>query len=482
MLENIESILRDQCRLDRSKPILVGVSGGPDSLCLLEALRQAGYPLVVAHFNHKLRPSADAEAAAVEAIAGRWAIPFVLGSAEVSIFAEANSLSLEEAARHLRYRFLFAQARRLDAQALAVGHTADDQVETVLMHLIRGTGLTGLKGMSYRTILATFDPDIPVVRPLLDTWREETVAYCAARGLQPQYDPSNDSLNFLRNRLRNILIPTLETYNPKFREALWRTVQLLRADHAILQEAIQANWNRSLILQAEAYVMLDLSFLSKCAPGLQRHIIRRAVDCLQPGQETVFSVLERASAFLADPARVRMDLTGGLTLFREGDALYVARPGAELSFDRWPQMPSQKDSLGVSVPGQLDLSGGWKFSAEQWRLPALAWEQSSRNQDLFQVWLDAEDLPDPLELRVRREGDLFEPLGLKGHWQKLSDFFTNEKLPPRARPRWPLLCAAERIVWVPGFRPAESFKLRRSSRKVMYFSITRPRELSEQTR
>ena len=169
----------------------------------------------------------------------------------MSTYAQANSLSLEEAARNLRYRFLFAQAHRLNAQAVAVGHTADDQVETVLMHLIRGTGLTGLKGMSYRTILPTFDADIPIVRPLLDTWREETVAYCAANGLRPNYDPSNDSLNFLRNRLRNVLIPTLETYNPKFREAVWRTVQSLNADYAILKETLNSDWNKSLILQRQ---------------------------------------------------------------------------------------------------------------------------------------------------------------------------------------------------------------------------------------
>ncbi len=478
MLENIESILRDQCKLDKSRPIIVGVSGGPDSLCLMETLRQAGYHILVAHFNHKLRETADVEANAVEQTSARLMISSVVESADVSSYAQAHSLSLEEAARNLRYRFLFTQAHRLNAQAVAVGHTADDQVETVLMHLIRGTGLTGLKGMTYRTILPTFDADIPIVRPLLDTWREATVAYCAANGLRPNYDPSNDSLNFLRNRLRNVLIPTFETYNPKFREAVWRTVQSLHADYAILKETLDLDWNKILILQDDEYVMLDLSFLSMCSVGLQRHIIRRAVENLMPGQETVYSVLERASNFIADPARVRINLTGGLTLLREGDVLYIAKPNAELPFDRWPQMPTQKDFIGVSVPGQVNLSGGWKFSVEKWRLPGLAWEQSSRNNDPFQVWLDAEGLPDPLELRVRREGDIFEPLGMKGHSQKLSDFFINEKLATRARARWPLLCAAERIIWVPGFRPAESFKLKQSSRKVIYFSIIRPREVT----
>jgi len=171
-----------------------------------------------------------------------------------------------------------------------------------------------------------------------------------------------------------------------------------------------------------------------------------------------------------------MDLTGSLILFREGDALYIAKPDAHLPFDRWPQMPAQMDSSPVSLPCHFDIAGGWRFSSERWRLPALAWEQSSRNDDRFQVWLDADGLPNDLELRVRRDGDVFEPLGMKGHSQKLSDFFTNAKTPQRARDRWPLLCSGDRVIWVPGYRPAESFKLKQESRRIIYFSLTHPAE------
>jgi tRNA(Ile)-lysidine synthase len=476
MLEKISSVLRDQCSLDPKKPIVVGVSGGPDSMCLMDVLRTAGYRIIVAHFNHKLRAESDVEANAVEKTASRFMIPCVVGSEDVRTHAHASNLSIEEAARNLRYQFLFKQARRLKAQAVAVAHTADDQVETVLMHFIRGAGLTGLKGMTYRTLLSAFDSEIPIVRPLLDVWREETVIYCASHGLSPLYDPSNDSFNFLRNRLRHALIPTLETYNPRFREAVWRSVQSLSSDHAVLTETVEAWWKKCAIQEADDYIMLDLSTLSTRSSGLQRNLIRRAVERLIPGQETVYAVLERAVAFIADPARVRMDLTGGLALFREGEALYIAKPDAQLPFDRWPQMPAQQDSIELSLPGHVTISGGWRFSSEKWRLPALAWEQSIRNNDRFQVWLDAEDLPDRLELRVRQPGDLFEPLGMKGHSQKLSDFFTNVKLPKRARDRWPLLCSGDIVIWVPGYRPAEAFKLSQTSRRIVYFALTPPPE------
>src|SRR5688572_30367025 len=242
MLENIQSILRDQCGLSRGQPVVAGVSGGPDSLCLMSVLRKAGYPVIVAHFNHKLRPDSDTDANIIERTAARLNLRSVIESRDVRAYAEEEKLSIEEAARIMRYRFLMKQAHRSNAQAVAVGHTADDQVETVLMHFIRGAGLTGLKGMNYRTIIHMFDPQIPVVRPLLDMWREETIVYCAANGLRPRHDPSNASLDFFRNRLRHLLIPTLESYNPRFREVLWRTSRSLAGDYEVLSQVLDDVW------------------------------------------------------------------------------------------------------------------------------------------------------------------------------------------------------------------------------------------------
>ena len=157
MAENIESILSDECGLVKDRPVVVGVSGGPDSLCLMETLRQAGYPVIVAHFNHQLRPESSQDARMVEKTAARLMLGCIIDGANVRAYAEQEKLSIEEAARNLRYRFMFRLARERNAQAVAVGHTADDQVETVLMHFLRGSALTGLKGMSFRSFLKVFD-------------------------------------------------------------------------------------------------------------------------------------------------------------------------------------------------------------------------------------------------------------------------------------------------------------------------------------
>lgn len=474
MLDNIESILRDDCHLDKERPIIVGVSGGPDSLCLMEVLRQAGYRIIVAHFNHKLRPEADGDANLVEQTAARLMIPSVINGGDVRGYAAAEGLSIEEAARNLRYRFLFEQARTTGAQAVAVAHTADDQVETVLMHFLRGAGLAGLKGMTLVSHLSIFDERIPIVRPLLDVWREETVIYCAANGLRPHYDSSNDSIDFLRNRLRNLLIPTLETYNPKFREAVARTSQALIADHALLNEMLDGEWAKCVIERAPQYLILDGARLTSASVSLRRNLVRRAINLLRPAQDVNFAALERASSFISGShGSTRVDLKGGLRLFREAGHFIIATPEAGLEIYKWPQMPEEKTAVELSVPAQVELSGGWKFTSERWRIPALAQEQAEKNQDQFQVWLDAEMLPNPLELRIRHAGDRFEPLGLNGHSQKLSDFFVNEKLPQRARDRWPLLCSGETVIWVPGYRPAHPYRLRTDSHSVMYFSLTR---------
>ena len=474
MLKDIKTILSDACKLTPDRAILVGVSGGPDSLFLMEALRQGGYPIIVAHLNHQLRPDSDLEANALEHTVSRKMVPSIFEKGDVRGYAESEDLSIEEAARAVRYRFLFEQARECDAQAVAVGHTADDQVETVLMHFLRGAGLTGLKGMSYRSFLPTFDERIPVVRPLLDVWREETVVYCAANGLQPYYDPSNDSLNFLRNRIRHLLIPQLETYNPRFREAVWRTARSLTGDYSALIELLDATWEECVRSQQPGLITFYATKISSYAPGLQRNLIRHALDQVVPDATDLrFSVLERASEFISTKRYGRIDLTGGARLFLEGERVYVVGKGVSLPSERWPQMPPGEVSLRLPVPGQQELSGGWIFSCEQWRIPALALEQALNNGDPFQVWLDANQLPAQVEIRARRPGDRFEPIGMDGHSIKLSDFFINEKLPQRARGAWPLLCSGDTVIWVPGYRPAHSFRLTDKSRQVMYFTLSR---------
>jgi tRNA(Ile)-lysidine synthase len=472
MLEIIKPILAQACELKPDLPILVGVSGGPDSLCLLDLLHRVGYPLVVGHFNHKLRPEADDEARMVAELAASLRLPFVSEADDIRGCAEAESLTIEAAARLLRYRFLFAQARQYQAQAVAVGHTADDQVETVLMHLIRGAGLVGLKGMGYRGFLPEFDEAIPLVRPLLDVWRQETLDYCTTHGLKPNFDSSNDSLDFLRNRLRHQLIPSLEAYNPRFRQALWRTAYSLAGDYAILSEVLDSDWAECVRREGGGFVAFRAAVLSEFSPAVQRNLFRRALHQVRPGLADLnFKALERATSFLSDTQVLQVDLIEGTRLFREADQIYLAAWEADLPLGGWPQFPAESDSMAIALPGELELPNGWRLSARRLEIADLEWEQILQNADPFQAWLDVDDSDESLSVRPRRWGDRFQPLGMKGHAIKLSDFFVNVKLPRRARAKWPLVCVGETIAWVPGYRLAHPYRLTKTVRGVVYLSL-----------
>lgn len=466
-------ILKSQCGLEKERPTLVGVSGGADSLCLLDLLARAGYAVMVAHFDHCLRPESGRDASRVQEIAESRGLPFLLGRRDVAAFAKANKLSIEEAARETRYRFLFEQARQHAAQAVAVAHTADDQVETVLMHLLRGAGLSGLKGMAYTSRIAAWDTDIPLARPLLGVWRCETLRYCQEHELPYVFDASNLDVAFHRNRLRHELIPYLEQYNPRMKEALWRMAQTLAGDYAVLDNIAHQVWPSCCLQEGSGYVALSLPEVRSLAPGMQRSILRRAIGRLRPALRDIdYLAVQRALDFFSDPPQsLQIDLTGGLRLFIEGERLLLAEWGNEPSGEEWPQVMAET-SATVPLPGRLDLLNGWRLEVELCAVSG-GEDLAASIDDPNQAWLDADALELPLLVRAARPGERFQPLGMGGHSLKLSDFWTNVKLPRRARAGWPLVCSAERIAWLPGHRPADFCRLRSETRRVVHLSLSK---------
>jgi tRNA(Ile)-lysidine synthase len=257
MLEQIYLALENKCLINPDQAIVLGVSGGPDSLCMLESMHQLGYRLIVAHLDHALRPSSVSEREKIEQISERKGLPFIFQREDVASFAQKNRQSLEEAARTLRYRFLLQQAEKTGAQAVAVGHTADDQVETVLMHFLRGSGLSGLRGMDFRSLPNPWSTHIPLVRPLLGIWREEILAFLKQHDLEPNLDESNQDLRFYRNRLRNELIPRLDELNPGLRERIWQTAGIISADDEALDMVVDRIWMKLNIELGAGYLSFE---------------------------------------------------------------------------------------------------------------------------------------------------------------------------------------------------------------------------------
>jgi tRNA(Ile)-lysidine synthase len=474
MLTRLQTVLIAECRLEPGKTLLVGVSGGPDSLCLLDILIRCGFDPVVAHFNHNLRPDSAADADKVEEIANTLKAPFVLGQGDVRQFAEESSLSLEEAARTLRYRFLFEQATRIGAQAVAVGHTADDQVETLLMHILRGAGLPGLKGMSSYSLPTNWSQQIPLVRPLLGVWRKEIMEYLAERRLTPMFDTSNLDTRFYRNRLRHELIPYLESYQEHIRAILWRTADVLGGDYAIIEGVVEDAWSKCQGAQRGDTISFARLPLHEQPRGVQRHLLRRAIGKLRPGLRDVdFQAVERGLELLARPIAEngRCDLASGLSLFLESDRVWMASSPTDLPDLDWPQIPDG-ERVTLPVPGRLFLPGGWELQAGFLPGP----EAGRGAGGPYEARISADGLFLPLEVRGRLPGDRFRPLGMQGHSLKISDLMINLKLPQRARARWPLVVSSGEILWIPGYRLSHTARLTPATQTAIWLKMVRTGE------
>lgn len=474
-LEPFREVLVDKCGLTQERSLVVGFSGGPDSLCLLDSLARLGFQVIAAHFDHRLRPGSARDAELAGDMARRLDLPFVSEAGDVAGYAREAGLSVEEAARVLRYRFLFAQARKFSTQAVAVGHTADDQVETLLLHLLRGTGLAGLTGMRHRALLPEWDAEIPLVRPLLGYWRVEILACCQERGLNPILDPSNLETNFFRNRLRHQVIPFLEQYNPQARRGLWRTAQILSADAEVLQASAQQALEDCHPRFEEGAVGLRSNDFRALPVGLQRAVLRlAAARILQGLRDLDFAAVERGVDWVRNPGDGQIDLTRGLCLFVENGWIWVAtEDGAVGGLADWPQMAVGR--VDLLLPGQVEVAPGWVLSASEVS-PGSFPERFAADASAWEAWLDAGALLGPLYLRRPTAGDRFQPLGMAGRSQKLSDFWINQKLPRRARAAWPLVVSGEEIVWVPGFRIAHPYRLRPETLHAVYLRLERVAE------
>lgn len=461
MLAQVERFAREVCGLRPDEPVVVAVSGGPDSLCLLDVLHRLGYPLVVAHFHHGLRPEAEQEMAVVEAEARRRGLPFFFKRGDVRA---VSGRSLEDAARHLRYTFLFRVARSTQAQAIATGHTLNDQSETLLLHLIHGSGSTGIRGMQPRT-LTPWSEHIPLVRPLLQVTRHETVAYCREHGLPTQEDPTNrDPAYTPRNFLRWEVLPRLTYINPRAAEALARAADILAAEDAYLESQLDRWWAQYARGAGEA-IRLDRAALLALPLALQRRALRRA------GQGRAdFAAVERALALARRPGGPPHPWFGGLALWVEREALWIAPQEAPPAADA-PQVRRET----ALAPGEtIPLEGEWVLQASE-ALPADAAQEAwkVRRLTVWEIWLDAERVTWPLRVTTPRPGLRMAPLGMGGHTRKVSDLLGEAGVPWRLRARWPVVISEEDVVWLPGVRLSHTVRVTAATRQVVRLSIQR---------
>ena len=416
--------------LEPGETLLVGVSGGPDSVALLDALVKSGWRPHVCHLNHQLRgPASDADAEFVRDLATRYGLTNTIEWRKVA--------GDEDGARRARHEFFANVAAQTGIQKLALAHTADDQAETFLLRLLRGAGVPGLVGIWPER---QFGP-LRVIRPLLKVRRAEILEYLAAEKLSYREDASNADTRFTRNRIRHKLLPLLERdFNPAIREVLLHTAEILRDEDFYLLHHVAQRFYMT-VCQNDA---VNVKALVNCPVAIQRRVLRFWLGGdAESGPRFTFDQIEAVRhAALGDSPSAEVDLPYELVVYREYEWLQKAsRRELEPVRGHWPLSLSDETTINEL---------GVKFVIGE------AGEQ-----------FDADALGDGLFVRTWENGDRFQPLGMR-EAKKLQDFFVDEKVPRRRRGRVPLVCAADgRIAWVVGHRMADPFKVTGRTRRVV---------------
>jgi tRNA(Ile)-lysidine synthase len=474
MLDQLHQFLLVEGVGQPTNRVLVAVSGGSDSLALLHMLsilRATGGPIpIVAHLDHGLRGAESAaDAAFVASVAAAWGIRAVIDNARLP----QGTTPAE--ARTARYTFLAATALSEQVDAVLVAHQADDQAETVLMHLLRGAGPAGLRGMRMRVewcewaaplIAAGRAPSHgpPLLRPLLTISRAALADYCATHHLTPRDDPTNRNLHYVRARIRHHLLPQLATENPQIVAALNRTARICAEDYDFIQQALAAQWPMLIIEHRSDLIVFDRTALRSLHPALRRYALRRALADLG-AEEPSLAQMDAAIRLISGQAGRQMQLTAQVVLVCEQQTVTLRRPDAV--YLRAPQLEAP-----VTLPehGVVMLANGWQCIVQN---------DPPIRPDRW--WLGLIERPSgPLRLRTRRPGDRIRPTGAPGR-RRLQDLFVDLQVPRSLRDGWPLLVDVhDQILWVIGLRVAAGVASFDPNQATMWIGIVHPIEATQE--
>jgi tRNA(Ile)-lysidine synthase len=460
LLANVKKTIQKHQMLAPGDRVLVAVSGGPDSICLLSTLHalsgELGLSLQVAHLDHMLRgkESAD-EALFVAAHAEQLGIPSTIGSVDVAARCREQGLSVQAAAREARYAFLSRTADRIGATRIATGHTATDQAETVLLRLLRGAGSSGLAGI----------PPVrgPFVRPLIETTREQVLEHLERSGLRFVTDPSNQKPLYTRNRIRLELMPVLERFNPRIVETLNTEAALLKDESEALDLAAGSAARSTAEKQGDGFVVQRQPFLA-LHPAIRRRLFRRLADDLAGGPSGLSSVqIDEVLQFMSATSTGRtMRLPAELTIERTYEQYLIGPPPAVVAFSRQLQVPGRTHIPECSIAVEAMLCSG----------PEAPLDTNYCWQALF----DYDKISLPLLVRNRRPGDRLHPAGLGGKSKKLQDLLVDAKVPRRRRDAVPLLCSGTEILWAMGVRTDQRFLAQSDTKQRLLVGVKKQAE------
>jgi tRNA(Ile)-lysidine synthase len=446
MLNRIAKYIKQNEMIKPGDQVIVGVSGGPDSIALLHIMKlisqEMDFSITCAHLNHCLREQALAEELFVKNKCCLWDIPFYARTVAVRDVAEQQKKSLEEAGRNCRYQFFAELMDELNAASIATAHHHDDVAETVLLHLLRGTGLRGLRGI------------VPVsgslIRPLLTVKKTELIDYLNVNGIDYCRDLSNEDIIYTRNRIRHQLIPYIQReFNPQFAESLNQLAIIAREENQVIEEETQRLWQDIAIRREKEIIVLDTRLLASLKPAYQRRIIKNALSLLagelEWNMEDTNMVIELAAR------------AGSSRLIHLKKEVRVNKAYNELIFTTLDRI-IKKYSYPVMIPGKVTI----KETGDTYLFDLVECHdfQPAENE----IYLDYEKIGTPVVLRSRKDGDRFQPLGFNGH-KKIKNFFIDKKVPLFERDKIPILAAKETIYAIIGYQIAEQAAVTEKTRQ-----------------
>ena len=468
-LRVLQFIRNNSLFLGKNK-LLVAVSGGPDSVCLLLVLMrlrdELGIDLHIAHLNHKLRDvESDDDAEYVLKLAQKLGLPVTIGERDVGAYRMKHGGTVEEVAREVRYDFLVTTAKSIGTDSVAVGHTRDDNIETILMHLIRGTGTRGLRGLQpatqWKSSVGTFE----VLRPLLEINRNEILDYCHTNGYEPRADSSNQSLAPLRNRIRHQLIPLLEDYNEQFGEALLRNARITGDELDFLDTTTSELWG-SIAETRNDVVILDKAGFLGLPPALRRHLLRQSIEKIVGSLKDIeVRHIELIINALDLQAGKQITLPEGLIFIVEYDRFLLTRELSSLS-----PLPSLDGEYVLNVPGKTKFSG-WEVNAD-----VMYPEKMGETDNNFVAYFDHDKVGNKLIVRPRKIADRFFPLGMDQP-KKVGEFMIDAKIPRTWRKRVPVVCSPAQIIWIAGYRIDDRAKVTDDTRQIVRLEFAKEIDL-----
>ncbi len=453
MLDKIRKTIEEYNLIEKEDKIIVAISGGPDSVCLLHTLYQLkeeyNLELFGVHLNHNFRGmEAHIDAQYVSNLCEELNILCFIKSVDVPQYAEENGLSSEEAGRILRYDFFEEVAQRVNASKIAVAHNENDQAETVLMRLLRGTGLQGLTAIH---IIRG-----KIIRPLLNVDRKSIEEYCNTHNLSPRIDKTNLESIYHRNKIRLELIPYLEeNYNPNIKANLVKTAETLKNDFDFIEEKAREIYTSLVNSQSEYRLELPIEGIQGLHDALQSRVIRLAAEQLLGRQEileykhveNVLELMEKSST------GKKISLPMGLIAKINYENICFTTKAEESKMFHY-ELPREGSFNLEEIGGTFTM-----------RVVDRG-EMKEISRDKYRKSFDYDEIKNVLNIKNRRDGDRFYPLGLTGS-KKLKDFFIDYKINRDERDKIPLICDGNEIMWVVGLRISEKYKIREKTKRIL---------------